>query len=59
MRKSKYSPELRIQIAREYLSGQSSLNNLEKQYGIDSGTIVQWIKQYKSKGATVFYSNGK
>ena len=59
MRKSKYSPELRIQIAREYLSGQSSINNLEKQYGIDSGTIVQWIKQYKSKGATVFYSNGK
>ena len=59
MRKNKYSPELRIQIAREYLSGQSSLSSLEKQYGIDHGMIEQWIKQYEAKGASTFFTNGK
>ena len=59
MRKNKYSPELRIQIAREYLSGQSSLSSLEKQYGIDHGMIEQWIKQYEAKGASAFFTNGK
>ena len=54
MRKKKYSAELKIQIAREYQSSKCSINSLANDYGIDHGTIEQWIKQYEAKGATTF-----
>ena len=59
MRKKKYSPELKIQIAREYKLGKGSISSLANQYGIDRGTIEQWIKQYEAKGATIFLTTGR
>ena len=54
MPKNKYSPELKIQIAREYESSKCSISSLANHYGIDHGTIEQWIKQYEAKGTTTF-----
>ena len=58
MPKNKYSPELKIQIAREYESSKCSISSLANHYGIDHGTIEQWIKQYEAKGATTFMRAG-
>ena len=52
--KEQYSPELKIQIAREYESSKCSISSLANHYGIDHGTIEQWIKQYEAKGGTTF-----
>ena len=59
MRKNKYSAELKIQIAKEYGSSKCSISSLANQYGIDRGTIEQWIKQYEAKGATTFLTTGR
>lgn len=59
MRKNKHSPELKIQIAREYLLSKCSIRSLANHYGIDHGTIEQWIKQYEAKGETTFLTTGR
>ena len=55
----KYSPDQKIQISKEYLSGKGSIKALASEYGIDHGTIEQWIKQYEAKGVAAFFRNGK
>ena len=51
-----YSPELKIQIIKEYLNGGISYNSLIKKYNIkDTHTIRVWVKKYKEFGELYFY----
>ena len=62
-KRRKYSPEEKIRIVREYLSGQSSLKEIGSRYGYTSrkgfpGCYQRWIALYKEHGESVFYHNG-
>ena len=62
MRKNrKYSPEEKIQVAREYLSGKSSYREIAHRLGYHSssdgypGCLRQWVDLYRSHGEEAFY----
>lgn len=59
-KRRKYSPEEKIKIVREYLSGQSSLKEISHRYGYTSvpGCFKQWIAVYRKHGEVAFYHNG-
>ena len=59
----KYSPEEKIKIVKEYLSGQSSLREIGSRYGYTNkngypGCFKRWITLYKEHGESVFYHSG-
>lgn len=41
---TKYSSELKVQIASDYLNGRSSCNGLSKKYNIAASIIRAWVK---------------
>lgn len=50
-RKSKFSPEIKLECVQQYISGVGSAE-LCKQYGIlDSKTITKWVGIYRRDGA--------
>lgn len=57
----KYTPEEKIQIAKEYLSGKSSYRELAHRLGCLTpsggypGSLRQWVAQYRAHGEEVFY----
>ena len=62
-RRAKYSPEEKIKIVKEYLSGQSSLKEIGSRYGCTNkngypGCFLRWIALYKAHGESAFYRNG-
>ena len=62
-RRAKYSPEEKIKIVKEYLSGQSSLKEIGSRYGYTNtkgypGCFLRWIALYKAHGESAFYCNG-
>ena len=62
-RRAKYSPEEKIKIVKEYLSGQSSLKEIGSRYGCTNkngypGCFLRWIALYKEHGESAFYHNG-
>ena len=55
-RKAKYSKELKLEIVKRYLNGESNVS-LCNEYKIPYGngmTILRWFKKYKSHGETAF-----
>lgn len=59
----KYSPEEKIKIVKEYLSGQSSLKEIGSRYGYTShkgypGCFHRWVALYREHGEAAFYHNG-
>lgn len=59
----KYTPEEKIKIVKEYLSGESSLKEIGARYGYTSrkgfpGCYHRWIALYKEHGESAFYHNG-
>ena len=54
MAKLKYSPELKISIARAYLEGTASQWDLAAQYGASRQTVYSWIKKYQVQGEAGF-----
>ena len=62
-RRAKYSPEEKIKIVKEYLSGQSSLKEIGSRYGYTNkngypGCFLRWIALYKEHGESAFYHTG-
>ena len=59
----KYTPEEKIQIAKEYLSGKSSYREIAHRLGCLSpsggypGCLRQWVALYRTHGETAFYQN--
>lgn len=59
-RKCKYSPEDKIQAAKDYLSGRKSTkeicNDLGRRYNSNKGNIIRiWARNYQELGETSFY----
>ena len=55
----RYSPEEKIQIVKEYLSGESSLREIGKRLGYKNkkgypGCFNRWISLYRQHGETAF-----
>lgn len=62
-KRRKYSPEEKISIVKEYLSGQSSLKEIGARYGYTSrkgfpGCYRRWIALYQEHGEEAFYHTG-
>ena len=50
MSRHKYTSELKIKIAKEYLSGEGSYRELSARYGVSKRIIEVWAKKYKLQG---------
>lgn len=57
MGKSKYSPLFREKLAKEYMSGHSSLTELSVKYSINQYTIREWIRAYREQGINAFVND--
>lgn len=52
---TKYSPEFKLKIVREYLEGKISAAELAQKYNIlSSGGVKGWIKEYRLRGKAAF-----
>ena len=47
---TKYSSELKVQIASDYLNGRGSYNGLSKKYNIAASIIRTWVKADELNG---------
>ena len=56
MAKPKYPAELKIKIAKEYLSGAASYRFLVLKYGVGKKSIEDWAKKYREQGKAGFVS---
>lgn len=56
MRKGRFTPEERMRIAKEYLSGAGGYRSMAAQYGINPEVIREWVIKYKKNGESAFQS---
>ena len=54
MAKSRYSPELKEKIIKEYQSGKINLSDLRNIYKMNPNTIYKWIGKYELHGISAF-----
>ena len=54
MSKAKFSAELKIVVAKAYLSGNGSLRTLGKEYGVSRKSVDDWARKYREHGASAF-----
>jgi transposase-like protein len=46
-----YSPEFKLQVVKDYLSSQKSLNDIANEYSVPSvNTVHKWVKKYVDSG---------
>ncbi|MGI6453458.1 MAG: transposase [Syntrophomonadaceae bacterium] len=55
MAKSKHSPEWRLEVIEEYLSGQGSYEYLAKMHGIGSSTLREWALETDSPAQNILF----
>lgn len=53
-RKVKYSAEEKINVIREYLDGNESMNSIAKRLNISFQAVKQWVKNYEAMGIDAF-----
>lgn len=51
---NKYSPEIKVMIIEDYLSGKKSCNQLASEYEVIPNTIRNWVIQYQNLGKDSF-----
>ena len=56
-RKVKYSAEEKINVIREYLDGNESMNSIAKRLNISFQAVKQWVKIYEAMGIDAFSTN--
>jgi transposase len=54
MARNKFTSKQKLDIVKEYLSGNTSFMKLGNKYGIDESSIRQWLAKYKSFGDEAF-----
>lgn len=54
-RKAKYSKELKISIAKRYLNGEGSINELSREINANHKDVRTWVKKYEAYGDSAFY----
>ena len=53
-KRTKYTPEQKVEIVRMCLNGKSSIYRIAQAYGISNGRIYEWIAKYKAQGIAAF-----
>lgn len=53
----RYSHELKLEIARRYLSEKTSIRKLSEEYGIGFESIRHWVNQYKTEALGLYFQN--
>ena len=57
---NKYSKELKLKIAKEYLNSSISYDKLAKKYKVKSSTqVTNWVKKYQELGDKAFDTDGR
>ena len=54
MSRSKYSPELKISVAKAYLSGKESTYTVAARYGVHRTSVEDWSRKYSKYGEQYF-----
>lgn len=49
-RKSKFSPEVKLELVLKYIEGKDSINNIANQIGVNKSSLENWIRNYQSLG---------
>lgn len=57
-RRSKFTPEFKIEAVLKFLNGNDSKLYISKIYGISNTTLENWIRIYQSYGSDGFYRTG-
>jgi len=54
----RYSPKLKFQVVMEVLTGDKTLGQVAKAYGVHPNSVGQWKRQFMERGAEVFALDG-
>ncbi|HZO72963.1 MAG TPA: transposase [Ktedonobacteraceae bacterium] len=56
MTQRQFSPEEKLHIVRQLISGEKYLSQLSREYKVSHTAISNWRQAYQSKGETAFFS---
>lgn len=59
MTQKHFSPEEKLHIVRQLISGEKYLSQLSREYGVSHTAISNWREAYQSKGEAAFFSSGE
>jgi len=51
---AKYAAQFKLRVAEEYASGTEGFRLLAQRYGLDRGTLREWVAAYQCHGAEAF-----
>jgi transposase-like protein len=54
----RYSPKLKFQVVLEVLSGEKSVAQIAKTYGVHPNSVNKWQRDFLDKGPEVFAQDG-
>ena len=54
----RYSPKLKFQVVLEVLSGEKSVAQIAKMYGVHPNSVNKWKRDFLDKGPEVFSQDG-
>ena len=54
MAKAKYSNEMKLQIVKEYISGEGSYQTVAQSHGVGEKSVKRWVGQYRAQGEQSF-----
>ena len=58
-RKEKHDKEFKLNLVKEYLNGNGSIQSISQQHQIGKTTLKTWINKYRTIGENAFISNRK
>ena len=59
MTQKHFSPEEKLHIVRQLISGEKYLSQLSREYGVSHTAISNWREAYQSTGEAAFFSSGE
>ena len=54
MAKAKYSYEMKLQIVKEYISGEGSYQTVAQRHGVGEKSVKRWVRKYYAQGEQSF-----
>ena len=54
----RYSPKLKFQVVLEVLSGEKSVAQVAKAYGVHPNSVNKWKRDFLDKGPEIFSQDG-
>jgi transposase len=54
MASRKFSPQFKLQIVREFESGENRVSQLCREHALSDSLVRRWVQQYRERGADAF-----